>query len=232
MATRKKADPGLSLSWADKTTGRGGVRSRFKSSVRTPGRKRGKDKSTLERLAPLREIVIPQVVPPRRKPNPGNPAALVKARAAVAERGKRDSYAARLNRQLQDVIQEIGNEVVEPVQGWTRLILIIRRLYSDASLGKTAAAELLFERGWGRVPQPVNLDMQAELLGIIVGSGLTMAEAAADPVLGQLIEGHAVDIQSRPADTSLAQEPVGTGAPESRADSGRQDQPESSSSGQ
>lgn len=99
----------------------------------------------------------------------------------------------QLNRQLQNMIQEIGKEVVDPQKGWTRIEAAIRRLYVDAIGGKTAAQALLFERGWGRVVQPVKVDFQTELKQLVAESGLTSDEIASDPLLSQLMPGDVIE---------------------------------------
>lgn len=101
----------------------------------------------------------------------------------------------RLNRILQDLIQEIGREVVSPQQGWTRIEAVVRRLYADAMAGKTPATSLLLERGWGRVPQPLKVDFQTELKQVVEDAGLTPDEIANDPLLSQLIAGPVIDAE-------------------------------------
>lgn len=55
-------------------------------------------------------------------------------------------------------IRDIGDEVVDRKSKQTRLEKVIRRLYDDAATGKTQAAALLFERGWGRLRPDSELD--------------------------------------------------------------------------
>lgn len=99
----------------------------------------------------------------------------------------------KLNRQLQGLIQEIGKEIISEETGWTRLEVVVRKLYTDAMSGKTAAVALLFERGWGRVPTPVQVDMRSEVLGLLEETGLTQAELQGDPVLRELIGNVIID---------------------------------------
>lgn len=123
---------------------------------------------------------------------PGNPN-LHNPNAATAFTPTATSRSTRLNRILQDLIQEIGREVVSPQQGWTRIEAVVRRLYADAMAGKTPATSLLLERGWGRVPQPLKVDFQTELKQVVEDAGLTQEEIANDPLLSQLITGPVVE---------------------------------------
>lgn len=120
-----------------------------------------------------------------RQGNPGNnPHVLGKRRLKLAK-------------QLSDLIREIGEEVIDPQKGWTRLEAVVRRVYSDALSGKPAQQALLFERGWGKVPTPIQLDMRAEVLNLMESTGLTVDELSGDPVLkeimGKVIEGELVE---------------------------------------
>jgi len=53
--------------------------------------------------------------------------------------------------------RDIGSEIVDKATGWTRIDLAIRRLFMDAAGGKSQATELILDRGWGKVMQPVEL---------------------------------------------------------------------------
>lgn len=103
----------------------------------------------------------------------------------------------KLAKQLSDLIREIGDEVIDPQKGWTRLEAVVRRVYSDALSGKAAQQALLFERGWGKVPTPVQLDMRTEVLNLMDSTGLTADELSQDPILkeimGKVIEGEFSD---------------------------------------
>jgi hypothetical protein len=75
-------------------------------------------------------------------------------------------------------------------------------MYADAISGKTAAQELIFERGWGKVSAPVQIDLKAEFTQIVKESGLKWDEVLRDPILAsiarsagvEVVEGHAVDV--------------------------------------
>lgn len=58
----------------------------------------------------------------------------------------------------------IGEEVVDAERGWTRLDLVIRRLYADAAGGKHGAAAILLDRGWGKPDQPISISQDEPLL--------------------------------------------------------------------
>ena len=91
-----------------------------------------------------------------------------------------------LARTLAQLVRDVGEEIVDHGRGWTRLEAMIRRLYADALGGKNHAAELLLDRGWGRVPLPVQLDASAELTRLLVQHGLTSQDVAADPLAREL----------------------------------------------
>lgn len=59
-------------------------------------------------------------------------------------------------------VRDIGSEVIDAATGWTRLDAMLRRLYADAMSGKAQAADILLERGWGKVMQPVEVDWRVE----------------------------------------------------------------------
>ena len=108
-----------------------------------------------------------------------------------AERHEPRLTDRKANRVLSELIQAIGSEVVDPATGWTRIAAVIRKLYIDAVSGKTPAAALLFERGWGKVPQPVSVDLQAEVTHIVLSAlqaGVSPEEVLADPVLAKMAE--------------------------------------------
>ena len=72
-------------------------------------------------------------------------------------------------------VRDIGSEVIDAATGWTRLDAMIRRLFADAMGGKTQAAEIILERGWGKVMQPVEVDWRVEA----VQAGVTEDQANA-----------------------------------------------------
>lgn len=106
----------------------------------------------------------------------------------------------KLAKQLSGLIREIGEETIDVQKGWTRLEAVVRRLYSDALSGKTAAQALLFERGWGKVPTPVQLDMRGEILTLMEKTGLTVDELGTDPVLKEIVGDVIIDGDFRAAD--------------------------------
>jgi len=91
-------------------------------------------------------------------------------------------------RVLAKLIKDIGDEVVDPEIGWTRMESVIRRLYNTAIGGSVPAAELLMERGWGKVATPIEVDVSGEVRNLVISAGLTWAQISADPVLRELLE--------------------------------------------
>lgn len=94
--------------------------------------------------------------------------------------------ASRASKDLQRIIQQIGNEEVDPQTGWTRIVAIIRQLYLKALKGDLRAMALLFERGWGKAVVPVTVDVHAELRELRVQMNLSDADIQADPVLREI----------------------------------------------
>lgn len=88
---------------------------------------------------------------------------------------------------LSKIIRDVGAEIVDPELGLTRIQAVVRSLYADAVAGKTAAAEILLERGWGKVATPVRIDVKGEVTGILSEAGISIAEASADPVMRALL---------------------------------------------
>lgn len=116
------------------------------------------------------------------------------------EARSRGGKSSAIASQIGQMIREIGGEVVDPATGWTRVEAMIRRLYVDAINGKQASAEVLLERGWGKVPAPVQIDLKAEFTAILSSAGLSLEEAMSDPILLQIgkeagvIEGDYVEV--------------------------------------
>lgn len=152
--------------------------------------KRGPAMKADERLA-LKDKHVGPIVIETSRPNPNPNLSLSPHPNGFIPTA--NSRSSKLNRILQDLIQEVGRETIDPVKGWTRIEAVVRRVYADAMSGKTPAQALLFERGWGRVPQPLKVDFQTELKQVVEDSGLTAEEIAADPLLSQLISGEVVE---------------------------------------
>ena len=83
-------------------------------------------------------------------------------------------------------VRDIGDEVIDERTQWTRIDAVIRRLYADAISGKHQHAEIILERGWGKVPQPVQLDVTEELRRLMQEANLTPTDIATDPALSML----------------------------------------------
>lgn len=102
---------------------------------------------------------------------------------------------------LANHVRSIGQETIEArdpktgeVQKWTRIDAVVRRMYADAIGGKTAAQELIFERGWGKVAAPVQIDLKAEFTQIVKESGLRWEEVLRDPILAAIAHSAGVDV--------------------------------------
>lgn len=102
--------------------------------------------------------------------------------------------------QLQELIQQIGSEQIDPQTGWTRIEAVVRKVYAEAMHGKINAMELLFNRGWGRVAMPVKINIQAELSRALEESGLTNEEAQHDPLLKFLLGSGDQIVENEPND--------------------------------
>lgn len=86
------------------------------------------------------------------------------------------------------LVREIGDEVIDRDTGWTRIEAVIRRIYQDALSGKAAQQELLLERGWGKVPASLDVDLRTEVSAMLSDSGLTPELAAQDPIMLALMQ--------------------------------------------
>lgn len=82
--------------------------------------------------------------PPRGRPFPPGVSGNPKGRPPVGKA-------------LAEQIRAIGDEVVDKRVGWTRLEVVLRRLYSDAMAGRHGATQILLDRGWGR-PLPADTE--------------------------------------------------------------------------
>lgn len=122
---------------------------------------------------------------------PGEPMPLaIRAKLAAS---RKTHYA----KSLAEMVRAIGAEVVDEASGMTRLDLLVRRIYSDAIAGKTAAAEVILERGWGKVPTPVELDISGEVHQLVQSTGITADEINNDPVLKSLLETSGVVVEGQ-----------------------------------
>ena len=60
-----------------------------------------------------------------------------------------------VGKSIAELVRTIGNEVLDEQRNWTRIDVLLRKLYQDANNGKHAAAQIILDRGWGNVPQPI-----------------------------------------------------------------------------
>lgn len=157
---------------------------------------------------PVRGVRGPGVRGPNKKPaellaerNPGTRPIQISYQTRVQaelvpapDSTLKERKGSRAGRELQRLIQLVGDEEIDPhsvTNHWTRIEAVVRRLYTEAMLGKTSASQLLFERGWGRVPMPVRVDFTTEMARVLDESGLTEDDIQQDPLLRQLIMGPA-----------------------------------------
>jgi len=169
---------------------RPGVRGPAKTQADLDAAREAKAARGREQVIVIRQPDSPLKGKPR--PQPGTPADHARGLELIeAQRHEPRLTDRKANRVLSELIQAIGNEIVDPQTGWTRIAAVIRKLYIDAVSGKTPAAALLFERGWGKVPQPVSVDLQAEVTHIVLSAlqaGVSPEEVLADPVLAKMAE--------------------------------------------
>lgn len=97
------------------------------------------------------------------------------------------------------LIRDIGDEVIDPKTGWTRIEAVIRRLFQEALSGKVQSTDLLLERGWGKVPATLDIDMKAEVTHVLEQTGISLEDAFKDPMLKNLLEaaGYVVEGEGR-----------------------------------
>lgn len=128
----------------------------------------------------------------------GNPdIAKHQAKAIISRELNSSIGMTGLNKQLSEIIRAIGHEQVDPDLGWTRVAAVVRRMYTEAMGGKVDAAKLLFERGWGLMPKPVQLSVRAEIVQKVQEAGLTLAQAWQDPLLRELMESNGLRIDEQ-----------------------------------
>ena len=107
----------------------------------------------------------------------------------IIQKAKVAGYGRRTDKRvLANMIRDIGEEVIDPKLGWTRVEALIRRLYNEAMAGKIQAAELLLDRGWGKIPTPVDVDISGEVRKLTINAGISWDVISSDPLLKQLIE--------------------------------------------
>lgn len=120
---------------------------------------------------------------------------------SVAQEDKphRNTQTRQLNSTVSRVIREIGEEQIEGSgRDWTRLEALVRSLYADALSGKTAAAELLLERGWGKVPTPIEINVEQQIQKMVLEVGLTLEDVQNDPVIAEIVASSGVDLARLP----------------------------------
>lgn len=147
------------------------------------------------RLAPAKVIVIENQAP-RVSHAQGNPAlqtpegiAALAVKRRLASGTPKPSRAD--NKLLQQLFQAVGDELVDPQTGWTRITAVVRRVYADALAGKVAQQALVFERYGGKVATPIQVDVKTEITQLLyqsLQSGLRPEELLRDPILHRMAE--------------------------------------------
>lgn len=103
------------------------------------------------------------------------------------------------NAMLAALIQEIG---MEPAEGstmlWTRLEVSVRKLWYDAMSGDKEAVKIIFERGWGKLATPVEVDFKLQVQKVALEAKLTPEDLQSDPILRELL------VQTGLSDVQLA----------------------------
>lgn len=113
----------------------------------------------------------------------------------------RETAVVTYRQTLAEHIRAIGEETVSfpgpdgEIIKWRRIDAVLRKLYAEAMAGKINAAELLLERGWGKVPAAIQIDLRAEVMQIIEHTGLSMQEAAQDPILRGILTSAGVTLE-------------------------------------
>lgn len=95
---------------------------------------------------------------------------------------------------LSALIREVGDEVVEGSgKYWTRIEAAVRSQYAKALQGDTAAFKELTERGWGKVPTPVEIDVTTRIQQLTLEARFDYSEIMKDPILRELLEASGLD---------------------------------------
>lgn len=108
-----------------------------------------------------------------------------------------------LNKSLGQLVRDVGEEPVDPKapESVSRLQASIRGLFEQAKRGNANAAKLLFDRGWGPLPE-VKVDLGKELLDTMEELGLSYADVASDPLTVELFRLAGVDVDRLGSETS------------------------------
>ncbi len=86
------------------------------------------------------------------------------ARRRSTARPTPEENALTVGRSLAEMVRRVAQETADDESGETRLEQLVRALFAQAASGKAPAAALLLERGWGKTPPALDLDLREQLL--------------------------------------------------------------------
>jgi hypothetical protein len=101
------------------------------------------------------------------------------------------------------MVRRVAQEVADDESGETRLEQLVRALFAQAASGKTQPAALLLERGWGKPPPALDLDLREQLLKRAKELEI---DWQSDPVLAAIFDA-AGFADSRQAETAIPPKP-------------------------
>ena len=106
-------------------------------------------------------------------------------------------------RELAALFRQIGEEIIEGSGvEMTRVEALVRVLYRDAfEKGDKKAIEMILERGWGKVPTPIEVDARGKIQDMIETSGVPLEVIARDPTARSLAEAAGYTFDQLPAPT-------------------------------
>ena len=119
---------------------------------------------------------------------------------------------------LARLFRQIGEEIHEGTEDMPRVEALIREIYRDAFTGDKDARQTVFERGWGKVPTPVEVDVRGHIQDTIETSGVPIDVIARDPLARSLAESAGYVFSSPTAIPAPAEQ--SSGGPEPETDGG------------
>ncbi len=86
------------------------------------------------------------------------------ARRSPAKSARTRDAGITIDCSLADAVRRVGGEAAGDEDEQTRLEQLVRALFAQAANGKIQAAALLLERGWGKPPPALDLNLREQLL--------------------------------------------------------------------
>lgn len=122
---------------------------------------------------------------------------------------------------LAKLFRQIGEEIQEGTEDMPRVEALIRDTYRAAFSGDAKARDMVFERGWGKVPTPVEVDVRGHIQDTIETSGVPIDVIARDPLARSLAEsaGYVFTLPAPTLESTGRPEPEADGGPVQRAGS-------------